>query len=132
VSGQRYQEGVRTEIPRCQDRDTKKVSGQRYQEGVLCPDTFLVSLSLHHLGICPDTLVSLSYQDGVRTEISRRCQDRDTKKVSGQRYQEGVRTEIPRRFQDRDTKKVSGQRYQGVRTTPSWYLCPDTFLVSLS
>ena len=49
-------------------------------------------------------------------EIPRRCQDRDTKKVSGQRYQEGVRTEIPR-CQDRDTKKVSGQRYQeGFRT----------------
>ena len=74
-------------------------------------------------------------------EIPRRCQDRDTKMVSGQRYQEGVRTDtkkvsgqeyqecvrteiprcqdratkvsgqIPRRCQDRDTKKVSGQRY---------------------
>ena len=57
------------------------------------------------------------YQEGFRTEIPTRCQDRDTKMVSGQRYQEGVRTEIPWRCQDRDTKKVSGQRYQeGVRT----------------
>jgi hypothetical protein len=49
VSGQEYQECVRTEIPRCHDRATK-VSGQ----------------------------------------IPRRCQDRDTKKVSGQRYLEGT------------------------------------------